>query len=56
MSTNLMTTTHSRSDAFMVTCLDCGWEESSPEFRNITNKLEDILKDFKRDDYLKTKK
>jgi len=38
------------------TCLDCGWSTESEEFHMLSSKLDRSLKNFARDDYLKTKK
>lgn len=41
---------------FAATCLTCGWEFESPEFKKLFSEIKDKMDSFNRDDILKTKK
>jgi RNase P subunit RPR2 len=55
-SKNLLITSDLKGNIFAATCLGCGWEIESPEFKKLFSEMDDALKDFDRKDILLTKK
>jgi len=55
-SKNLLITSDLDGHIFAATCLSCGWEFESPEFKKIYSGMNDVFKDFDRESILKTKK
>ena len=55
-SKDLIITGSLNGDIYAMTCLNCGWTKESAKFRKIELSLDELLSDFNRKDYLKTKK
>jgi transcription elongation factor Elf1 len=54
-STNLLITTDTNGKVFAITCIDCGWEYESKEFKSLAAQMDDIINNFDRKDILNTK-
>jgi len=55
-SKNMFITSDLEGHVFAATCLTCGWEFESPEFKKLFSEIKDKMDSFNRDDILKTKK
>jgi ribosomal protein L37AE/L43A len=55
-STNVLITSDLNGNIFSAVCLTCGWEFASQTFKKLTATLDDNIKDFEREEYLKTKR
>jgi len=52
----MLVTSDLEGNLFACTCLNCGFEWESPEFKALYKEMDDSIKDFKREDILKTKR
>jgi len=55
-SENMLVTSDLKGNMFACTCLTCGWEWESPQFKKIFLEIKDEMDNFNREDILKTKK
>ena len=55
-SKNMLVTSDLDGNIFAATCISCGWEWESPEFKKLYEEMQDKIDNFDRDDILKTKK
>ena len=53
---NILLTQDLDGKVFCITCVGCGWTMESPEFKALYKEFDDSIRDFDRDDILKTKK
>jgi len=52
----MLVTSDLDGNIFAATCISCGWEWESPEFKKLYEEMQDKIDNFDRDDILKTKK
>ena len=52
----MLVTSDLDGNMFACTCLECGWEYESPEFKKLFADIKDTMDNFDREDILKTKK
>lgn len=52
----MLVTTNLEGEVFAATCLSCGWEYESPQFKKLFSEIQDKIDNFDREEILKTKK